>query len=868
MQGRAEFATTAPAGGHLQFARAPAGARGARGGTAVVLGVDRRPVGGGSATSTAVAAGRGRGAGGATPSTAATVLGATASSTAAAVLGAGTKPAQCHGTLQAGSIARCPGPADATALDDVEFWDPEKADAAICRATTENAHIPAMTPVALCPGKWAPAPYTTFHDELEARVRQIHGASSASTGAAHAAGAGDSQGGCSVTLPVEFDLSRAIISTVPPSSAQGGQGKFPVAELRTAGWDVDPLYRPINPLVNKAQVESGLGEYVYTGVGIGGKFDGGAYGIPAVAAKLGTGWNACMSTAHTSFPCCSMAFRDTTAHAGTGRALAAKVTDPAHLKPYLQVPTGPALGNIGKFLGSEATPAVQHTVVMANMLYGDATLENSKTCPGATGGKNGQAMGPQHASICTAEMLSRAGVCAKWTYWDNDANVYAGDPSTAYKKAIAEEPKWHRNSDAGGYDYPGGVAKNTAFMRTFPVDIRDKGCGTGPYIAIMIEAAFSGGATAPTRDPGASAFVGYISHDPKLQDMRDGWGAESECAQATCPASGDPCKGVGATNSTHLPDFGANPLFVYAPLLRRIDIGAGTGDQRVPRPPMAMRYTPSAGPLCPFDLTSTLVQTRMPYIASLLTSPATAMGSTALSIIPKASTSNDAGAGAACAAASASSDATSLVKDVPWLRDLFLGLFYETRIERDGGGRRVRVTSAAVVDGSGASDLQGLLATALLGTTAVDAQNNATAVTRVAPRHVGVIAQGASGADLVPSASALLAGHPLSDCAMLSMPFGAVSHVDRLAYAQLAREIGGSIASLRCMAPVCVAPDSAKPVIRAAARRQCSVSTSICRSDLVLRDDDIGGNEVVRRNVAMNCGRMTDPDPAAPTPPA
>jgi hypothetical protein len=309
--------------------------------------------------------------------------------------------------------------------------------------------------------------------------------------------------------------------------------------------------------------------------------------------------------------------------------------------------------------------------------------------------------------------------------------------------------------------------------------------------------------------------------------------------------------GKNTNAGRRLPNWGANPIFVYAPPMRKIDIGAGI-TTRVQRARQVVRHKPGGVGLCPDASATVLNHVKRTRVPTLMASVPRAMESGALTPLPRAMASSSTLGNHACASADAGSEITTIARDVPWLRDQFLGLFYDVTVARDANGHRTGLTTPSDKSGAESDGMRGLLATALTaGESQSDVNNDADDARRVPRSAVGAPAT-------VPVTSALAVGLPHADCAMLTTPIGAINYEDRLYYSRMVRDSGSSLDGIACMTPVCTVPSPLAPTMRAPQARACPVSTSLCLSHTTVANNVAQGSINIHRTVDLNCTKNED----------
>ena len=953
---------------------------------------------------------------------------------------------------------------------------PSKPVENACNTGPVSADQIYINPVAFDPREWSKHASKSLMNEIKHRVSQFVGPSSADRTIAHPVSQENLLSPCTVTLPVEYDLENAIISTVPPSAIAGSSGKFPFETVIENGWDVEQLYRPLNPKSSRSSIASRLKDYVYTGTGITGPYDQDQkiYGTPPISfatmmhctRKNGTkadtspghtagafmwkdyhysvtlpdpndpdpncatdmwhwhcifgncnmndgndcdvprkppvegmiydiscfgqkpnvvGWNACYTDSSTSFIAVSPKFYEDRADdlknfntAPTGQFYSA----------YQKIQTEQLLEDISTYHdGWKPIDASKFAanVMVANLLYRDKNLEESE-CDNPD---QKRVVNPED-KMCNDEILKRPGVAAPWTYWMEDGKAqYMGAPSDTYKSddpssygkvGLTNPTATQQTEDKGdeGAAVTSEDLENVAYMRTFPVDMRDASAGPGPYIATVMQPLKNKVDQSVNTVPGVSVFVGYndgpqlgftrhgftrfakllefvlvaekvyaysvklqskgyeliisqgsavyesnktagltmidtlrylrvclnrtqfresrsevknsgsdkiiCTEDPAQQAIRDKYAAMSyEQLEARAIALGFiPTSGVWEENNgiesgkkyllttackndtkggmcsegkvwenagRMLPNWGAKPLFVYAPLLSRIDIGAGASC-RVQRPRQVVRYQPETTALCPDSISRTLIQIRQPRVPTLIGSVEKARSSGALSLRPRSESFAKDQGNQACALAVATSVDTTIIKDVPWLRDQFLGLYYEVTIDRDASGYRRALITSSASPGTDPKGLRGLLATALtIDENDIDKTNDTSHVRTIPPAMVG-----APGKDMV-ATSALMQGDPLTDCALLTTSVGAVNTLDRQYYNAIISASGSTKQGISCLAPVCTSPDEL--AMRAPQARFCAAQRSICSDHFEAVNNKIGGKMEIRKSIQFKCNGDT-----------
>ena len=897
---------------------------------------------------------------------------------------------------------------------------------ATCSKDTQMVKNITINPVTFDHRPWSGSVSKDFLSEIRYRVAQVTGASSAGKDTAHPVTQTNSVDPCTVELPIEYDLDRAIISTVPP----GPRGEFPLAALRSQGWDIEELYRPVGTHVSRATVAATLGDYMYTNTGITGPYDaahdiygtvpvafntmyhcekqfdktpgkaryivgnfahyrsggvnnsdnsrtpyGGAFQMPSFDGDLYTiscvdvppnavGWNACNTDCASSFTVISPAFWD---GSDDNPTLAKNMPPGSFFSPYYRIPTDTLLRNIAdyhSFSQFSDTGAFAQEVFVANLAYRDKSLEISE-CPEQDEQRR---IGKDGAS-CSEDIFKRVGIAAPWTYWSEDGAVqYSGGPADAHSFDTAGT--WPGVSGAPVYDPLAAdkdgrkisdldqLKESACYMRTYPVDMRDPSAGPGPYVATMMQPRQSKLTGQAIERPGVSLFVGY-NQGPELDHMREGcaryvimlcyifaqeqlhskdsnvnvnedgtvgdqgfptqleqdfqrqsrylrdalalddkhkprrrtlacmtYAALESLArsygrdfsridltsdggkrnskdirgiiQTACvdDGAGGLCTAEHVNASTawgentnagrRLPNWGANPIFVYAPLVRKIDVGAGIAT-RVQRARQVVRHKSGGVGLCPDASATVLNQVKRTRLPTLMTSVPRAMESGALIPLPRASASSSTSSNHACASADAGSEITTIARDVPWLRDQFLGLFYDITVARGADGHRTGLTTPSDKSGAATDGMRGLLATALTaGESQSDVSNDADDARRV-PRSA------AGAPSKVPATSAFAVGLPHADCAMLTTPIGAVNHEDRLYYSRMVRDSGSSLDGIACMTPVCTAPSPLMPTMRAPQARACPTSTSLCLSHITAANNVAAGSINIHRTVDLKC---------------
>lgn len=365
---------------------------------------------------------------------------------------------------------------------------------------------------------------------------------------------------------------------------------------------------------------------------------------------------------------------------------------------------------------------------------------------------------------------------------------------------------------------------------------------------------------------------GCLTYDAYRGNGKDKPFGDSSCGHTVCPYKNEPRR-----YADNLPEMGAYPIYVYAPLRRRVDIGSGTV---VPRPPVALSLsdngstqlaTTRIGPRV-FDAEHMRVQFDM--VPSLIPRYDDVENSLALIPLPRdVSSATRPDVGGACANAQASSDIRTPMQVSPLLRSQYLGAYYSPEVVRDVTGRRsgqLTITPAARA-GSEESPFAVQLAVALQQDTHSSSAHGArplVSATEVGRRWCGVRAPGGTG---VPSSaprlvSGLLRGDGLCDCVMIRNGIGAVprSAEQRRAMAMMTQRSSATEDRARCWMPSCTGMDSVfGAATRPPLRPECDSKESICEHTVAINGNEFDGGVNIRTYVDMRCGDQNTAPPTA-----